>query len=170
VKSYRLPGGGHAARVDAYQAAWVELASAALEFFPGYGLFAYDPNVVLDSNVPYAPLLRLTVSEVKAMRDYRDRKQAEIATLQEEVRLLRAAEEPRSFDRPTKLPRLIVVAVLEWLLTQDPTSMEGLRASMNWDEGFDYEWDDEVEALSLKVSKHFDATWKRWAEEAEEDS
>lgn len=170
MKSYRLPGGGHAASAGAYQTAWVELANAALEFFPGYALFAYDPNIVLTSNLPYAPGLSLAVSEAMALRDYRDRKQAEVAALQEEVRLLRAAEEPRSFDRPTKLPRLIVVAVLEWLLTQDPTSMEGLRASMNWDEGFDYEWDDEVEALSLKVSKHFDATWKRWAEEAEEDS
>jgi hypothetical protein len=169
-KQYRLPDGGITTDVEAYLAAWEEFASVTLEFFPGYTANGYDPNVVLDSNVPYAPLLRLTVSEVKALREYRDRKQAEIAALQEEVRLLRAAEEPRSFDRPTKLPRLIVVAVLEWLLTQDPTSMEGLRASMNWDEGFDYEWDDEVEALSLKVSKHFDATWKRWAEEAEEDS
>lgn len=86
-----------------------------------------------------------------------------IMQMDEEMRRLRS-------NRPTKLPRLIVVAVLEWLLTQDPTSMEALRASMNWDEGFDYEWDDEVEALSLKVSKHFDATWKRWAEEAKEDS
>lgn len=86
-----------------------------------------------------------------------------IMHMDEEMRRLRS-------HRPTKLPRLIVVAVLEWLLTQDPTSMEAMRTSMNWDEGFNYEWDDEVEALSLKVSKHFDATWKRWAEEAEEDS
>ena len=86
-----------------------------------------------------------------------------IMQMDEEMRRLRS-------NRPTKLPRLIVVAILEWLLTQDPTSMEALRASMNWDEGFDYEWDDELEALSLKVSQHFDATWKRWAEEAEEDS
>ena len=108
MKSYRLPGGGHAARVDAYQAAWVELASAALEFFPGYELFAYDPNVVLDSNVPYAPLLRLTVSEVKAMRDYRDRKQVEIATLQEEVILLRAEVRKQVFGSKVVFDREVV--------------------------------------------------------------
>lgn len=108
MKSYRLPGVGHAARVDAYQAAWVELASAALEFFPGYGLFAYDPNVVLDSNVPYAPLLRLTVSEVKAMRDYRDRKQAEIAALQEEVSLLRAEVRKQVFGSRVVFDREVV--------------------------------------------------------------
>jgi len=170
MKQYRLPGGELTASVDAYTTAWADLASVALEFFPGYYLHSYNPIIALANNDPYAPLLNLTVSEVKALRDYRDRKQAEVAALKEEVSLLRAAEEPRSFDRPTKLPRLIVVAVLEWLLTQDPTSMEALRVSMNWDEGFDYEWDDELEALSLKVSQHFDATWKRWAEEAKEDS
>lgn len=107
MKSYRLPG-GHAASVDAYQAAWVELANAALEFFPGYELFAYDPNVVLDSNVPYAPLLRLTVSEVKALRDYRDRKQAEIAALQEEVDLLRAEVRKQAFGSKVVFDREVV--------------------------------------------------------------
>lgn len=108
MKSYRLPGGGHAASVDAYQTTWVELANAALEFFPGYALFAYDPNIVLTSNLPYAPLLRLTVSEVKALRDYRDRKQAEIAALQEEVDLLRAEVRKQVFGSKVVFDREVV--------------------------------------------------------------
>ena len=168
IKQYALPNWAYTNSVEEYHAAWGELVAVVREFFPQYEQISFGPQFALKHE--YLADLILGVTEVQAMKEYRDRKQAEIAALQEEVRLLRAAEEPRSFDRPTKLPRLIVVAVLEWLLTQDPTSMEGLRASMNWDEGFDYEWDDEVEALSLKVSKHFDATWKRWAEEAEEDS
>ena len=90
-KQYRLPdGGGYTTNVEAYLDAWVALANVALEFFPGYDLHSYDPIIVLTNNQPYAPLLRLTVSEVKALRDYRDRKQAEIAALQEQVSLLRA--------------------------------------------------------------------------------
>lgn len=108
MKSYRLPSGGHADNVDAYQAAWVELASAALEFFPGYALFAYDPTIVLTSNLPYAPGLSLTVSEAMALRDYRDRKQAEIAALQEEVDLLREEVRKQVFGSKVVFDREVV--------------------------------------------------------------
>jgi hypothetical protein len=108
MKSYRLPGGGHAASVDAYQAAWVELANAALEFFPGYDLFAYDPTIMLNSNLPYATMLRLTVPEAQALRDYRDRKQAEIDALQEEVSLLRAEVRKQVFGSRVVFDREVV--------------------------------------------------------------
>lgn len=90
-KQYRLPdGGGYTADVEAYSDAWVALANVAREFFPGYDLHSCDPIIALTNNQSYAPLLRFTVSEVQALRDYRDRKQAEIAALKEEVSLLRA--------------------------------------------------------------------------------
>ena len=108
IKQYRLPDGGHAPSVDAYQTAWAQLANAALEFFPGYELFAYDPTIMLNSNLPYVTMLRLTVSEVKAMRDYRDRKQAEIAALQEEVSLLRAEVRKQVFGSRVVFDREVV--------------------------------------------------------------
>jgi hypothetical protein len=108
TRQYRLPDGGITTNVDAYAGAWEEFASVTLEFFPGYTAHGYDPNVVLDSNVPYAPLLRLTVSEVKALRDYRDRKQAEIAALQEEVRLLRAEVRKQVFGSKVVFDREVV--------------------------------------------------------------
>ena len=108
IKQYRLPGGGHAASVDAYQTAWVALANAALEFFPGYDLFAYDPTIMLNSNLPYATMLRLTVSEAQALRDYRDRKQAEIDALQEEVSLLRAEVRKQVFGSRVVFDREVV--------------------------------------------------------------
>jgi hypothetical protein len=107
-KQYRLPDGGITTNVESYLAAWEEFASVTLEFFPGYTANGYDPSVVLDSNVPYAPLLRLTVSEVKALRDYRDRKQAEITALQEEVSLLRAEVRKQVFGSRVVFDREVV--------------------------------------------------------------
>ena len=109
MKSYRLPDGdGYTTDVDTYLDAWVAFANAALEFFPGYDLHSYDPIIALTNNQPYAPLLRLTLSEVQALRDYRDRKQAEIAALQEEVDLLRAEVRKQAFGSKVVFDREVV--------------------------------------------------------------
>ena len=108
TKQYRLPEGGITTDVEAYLAAWDEFASVALEFFPGYTAHGYDPNVALNSNLPYAPLLNLTVREVQALRDYRDRKQAEIAALKEEVSLLRAEVRKQVFGSKVVFDREVV--------------------------------------------------------------
>lgn len=109
MKSYRLPDGdGYTTDVDEYLDAWVALADVALEFFPGYYLHSYNPIISLANDHPYAPLLNLTVSEVKALRDYRDRKQAEIAALQEEVDLLRAEVRKQAFGSKVVFDREVV--------------------------------------------------------------
>jgi hypothetical protein len=91
---YRLPTGGHTADANVYQAEWVALAKAALEFFPGYYVHWYDPDIVLAKR--FAPPVRLSVGQVKVLRDCR---QAEIDALQEEVRLLRAEVRKQVVDQ-----------------------------------------------------------------------
>lgn len=91
---YRLPTGGYTADANVYQAEWVGLAKAALEFFPGYYVHWYDPDIVLAKR--FAPPVRLSVAQVKVLRDCR---QAEIDALQEEVRLLRAEVRKQAADQ-----------------------------------------------------------------------
>lgn len=87
-QQYLLPNWTYTGSVKEYQAAWGELVAVVREFFPQYEQISFDPQFALKH--PYLAELLLGVHEVQAMKEYRDRKQAEVAALKEEVSLLRA--------------------------------------------------------------------------------
>lgn len=86
-QQYLLPNWTYTNSVEEYQAAWGELVAVVREFFPQYEQISFDPQFALKH--AYLEDLSLGVTEVQAMKEYRDRKQAEIAALQKELKLTR---------------------------------------------------------------------------------